>query len=57
MASRLFGLLFSEYSAEDVAKLSEENHSEEYLAVDVEKKVLYFIQKVLACCNLKTGPY
>ena len=48
MASRLFGLQFSQYSAEDIAKLSKEKKSEKYLAVDIEKKVSYLIKNVHA---------
>ena len=52
MASRLFGLLFSQCSAEDIAKLSKENKSEEYLAVDIEKKIFLLCEAFLE--QLKT---
>ena len=39
MASRLFGLLFSQHSPEDLIQLSKENSTEEYLAIDIGKKV------------------
>ena len=39
MASRLFGLLFSQQSPEDLIKLSKESNTDEYLALDMSKKV------------------
>ena len=46
MAARLFGLLFSQHEPEDFIKLSKENSADEYLVVDIEKKVLNLIEKV-----------
>lgn len=40
MASRLFGLLFSQRSPEDLIELSEESDGEDYITTDLARKVL-----------------
>ena len=42
MASRLFGLLFSQRHPEDLIKLSKERDKEDYLAIDLPRKVFIF---------------
>ncbi|CAB3989651.1 small subunit processome component 20 homolog, partial [Paramuricea clavata] len=52
MASRLFGLLFSQHSPEDLIQLSKESSMEEYLVIDIGKKISLLCEAFLE--QLKT---
>lgn len=57
MASRLFGLLFSQNNPNDLIDLSKQEKTEEYLTVGTTKKVISFLNYNIVNIPSATGDY
>ena len=47
ISSRLFGLLFSQHSPEDIATISKDSSPHEYLSLDITKKIASLCESFL----------